>query len=537
MAITKDINLRFSTTGAEKAAADAAKVEKAVEGVGDTAVKAGKQGGEAVGSLTDKLAKSGDAAKASVEKYGKILGVFDGLNSVVGKVTAAFGIFGLAIAGAQAAWELLAPLFEDSNEELEKLDGHFGDLKKQLEDIAALMPNFNDRTEDGARALEEYAKLAGRAVESLSILEEYQIRQAATATGAAADVRKNLRAELVRLQGEIDLANKAIAQGGDLGSLFRQSADRKALLASQAALQSVLEANTPFGPDVPAGGLPKAAGELPKTAAANPKAQASARRYGAPDTNTEVFGPLTQTDAIMASFGQGREGNTSNLELLDSLGMLSETVGPDSELLAGLDAADQGITAVKDRLAELEDAANKPFFDGLNAGLEAFAQGSARAVAASILFGGSLQKRLNEVLRTLALEATTRSLFEGAAALASLAVGNAAGAALHGKSAAAYAIVAGVAAAGAGATGGLRPSTGSAAGASTGAAGNATATSIGNPGFAPNQGGGGTTIYQFNMAGAIVGQGAEQELYDMAVREDRRRQVQRGAARLGEQRA
>jgi hypothetical protein len=51
---------------------------------------------------------------------------------------------------------------------------------------------------------------------------------------------------------------------------------------------------------------------------------------------------------------------------------------------------------------------------------------------------------LKATLRNLAIEATGKALFEGAAALASLAIRDFEGAALHGKSAAAYGIVAGV---------------------------------------------------------------------------------------------
>lgn len=84
-------------------------------------------------------------------------------------------------------------------------------------------------------------------------------------------------------------------------------------------------------------------------------------------------------------------------------------------------------------------------------------QGFANAGAAAIWEGKNFKKATNEMLRGIGQQATARAFFEGASALAALAVGNVTAAGLHAKAAAAYGIVAGFAAVGAGLTGGIWP--------------------------------------------------------------------------------
>lgn len=84
-----------------------------------------------------------------------------------------------------------------------------------------------------------------------------------------------------------------------------------------------------------------------------------------------------------------------------------------------------------------------------------FGHAMADAAAASIFEGKSIKKATNDVLKQIARRATAMAIFEGAAALASLAIGDFKGAALHGKAAATYGIVAVVSGVGASATGGV----------------------------------------------------------------------------------
>lgn len=70
------------------------------------------------------------------------------------------------------------------------------------------------------------------------------------------------------------------------------------------------------------------------------------------------------------------------------------------------------------------------------------AQAFIDAGVAAAFAGESISDAIRTTLRGLAQEATARALFEGAAALGSLAIGDARGAALHGKSAAAFGIAA-----------------------------------------------------------------------------------------------
>ena len=78
-----------------------------------------------------------------------------------------------------------------------------------------------------------------------------------------------------------------------------------------------------------------------------------------------------------------------------------------------------------------------------------YEMGVARAVAASLFFGDSFKETVAKVLQSLAIEAGARALFQGAAALASYAIGDAKGATEHLASAAIYASAAAAAATGA----------------------------------------------------------------------------------------
>lgn len=82
--------------------------------------------------------------------------------------------------------------------------------------------------------------------------------------------------------------------------------------------------------------------------------------------------------------------------------------------------------------------------------------GMSEAAAAAIIEGSNFQKAANLIFRSLAKRALGMSLFEGAAALGSLAIGDVTGAGLHGKAAVAYGVAAGVFAIGGALTGGLR---------------------------------------------------------------------------------
>jgi hypothetical protein len=107
--------------------------------------------------------------------------------------------------------------------------------------------------------------------------------------------------------------------------------------------------------------------------------------------------------------------------------------------------------------AEAFDAERvQQFADVAGGAADQLAKGFAASAASAILFGESFEKGVNQALRALALQAASESLYQGAKALAFLAMGNPAAATLAGEAAAAFGLVATLAGAGAAATGGLR---------------------------------------------------------------------------------
>lgn len=147
------------------------------------------------------------------------------------------------------------------------------------------------------------------------------------------------------------------------------------------------------------------------------------------------------------------------------------------------------------RIVGIKAAIREGIIDPAQAAYEAtqqLAQGLADAGAAAILEGRGFKAASNEVLKGLARQALARSLFEGAAALASLAMFDPGSALLHAKAAAAFALVTGLAAAGASATGGLRSGSGG------GSAGAGAARSSGAP-TAATSGNGGGNVFNMNF--------------------------------------
>jgi hypothetical protein len=122
--------------------------------------------------------------------------------------------------------------------------------------------------------------------------------------------------------------------------------------------------------------------------------------------------------------------------------------------------------------------------------------GLADAAAASILEGKSFKAASNEVLKSITRKALAMAIFEGAAALASLAILDFRGAALHGQAALMYGGVAAVAGIGAAATGGVGASKASGGGSSSAGASSNVGAARANTNSASG-GSGGPTVYNF----------------------------------------
>lgn len=127
-----------------------------------------------------------------------------------------------------------------------------------------------------------------------------------------------------------------------------------------------------------------------------------------------------------------------------------------------------------------------------------YEMGVAKAVAASLFFGDSFKDTVAKVLQSLAIEAGARALFQGAAALASYAIGDAKGATEHLASAAIYASAAVAAKAGATMLGG----------GAAGATGGATASPTGAPQVAATpdreEAESREMTFNLNFAGAVI---------------------------------
>ena len=122
--------------------------------------------------------------------------------------------------------------------------------------------------------------------------------------------------------------------------------------------------------------------------------------------------------------------------------------GPVDELGAAFDAAES-------RTRAYFELSNRLASEGKQM-LLGFGQGFANAAAAALISGKGFRQTTNELVKALAAQALGRSLFEAAAAVASLAIGNVPAAALHGKAAAMFGAIAAGGIVGAAASGGIR---------------------------------------------------------------------------------
>jgi hypothetical protein len=148
------------------------------------------------------------------------------------------------------------------------------------------------------------------------------------------------------------------------------------------------------------------------------------------DKRNSLRGELTEEDR--ASFDSQRKAKWQ--ETNDVFGGLSEAIfnDPEQEKMKAIGEA------IQENIAKPANIAADALKD--------ITQGFANAGAAAIWEGKNFKKATNEMLRGIGQQATAKALFEGASALAALALGDVPTAILHGKAAAAYGVVAGVAA-------------------------------------------------------------------------------------------
>jgi len=159
----------------------------------------------------------------------------------------------------------------------------------------------------------------------------------------------------------------------------------------------------------------------------------------------------------MASAIYGAQSDISDADIDASLGVVSggitKQAGPLMAEMSGartaeMDAAETKL-AMDARLVESNAAVSQSYIDLASNGLASFADGMAGAIDAAVSgqmsFGQAMQAMLSSTLRTVAKQATVKSIMEGAEAIASLAILDFRGAALHGAASAGFAAVAGAA--------------------------------------------------------------------------------------------
>ena len=174
------------------------------------------------------------------------------------------------------------------------------------------------------------------------------------------------------------------------------------------------------------------------------------------------FLPGANTDDEKKWLAGIEAGNKHYLDLIDKF-HAEEKAKSAQQLAADQKSMDDGLAKEKDHLANLGDlykdrlALEQQFADDLKAIKEGAAadatdayksmtQGFATALSAfaqgDATFKEAIKAQAQAVVMGIAEQATVKALWEGAEALAALAMGNFAGAALHGEAAAAYAGVA-----------------------------------------------------------------------------------------------
>lgn len=183
----------------------------------------------------------------------KVNGSLDSLQMIL----VGFGPIGmLAAAGISIARTAIGWLTDDADDATQSTMS----LTAELHRLHQTMLPAADGTALAKSAMEEYAAATGRAVTQLSLLEELQITQAANAVSFMAAQRRKIRDERLAIEQESIELRRRLSQPYDSGRALQvvTDASRLSYLDQRAKILADLElTNTPFGPEAPAGGLPK----------------------------------------------------------------------------------------------------------------------------------------------------------------------------------------------------------------------------------------------------------------------------------------
>jgi len=248
---------------ARQSTASVRQVGEALEDAGNAAAEAGEKKKKSYFSLerigTASMAAAGGLKFAQTMLSGtgtvaeKVNGTLDSLQMLL----VGFGPWGMIAAGGISMVRTAINWLTDDAD----------DLVASTMSVTAEMKKLHDTmlpAADGSKlaesAMNAYADATGRAVTQLSLLEELQITQAANAVGFLAAQRRKIREERLAIEQESIELRRRLSQPYDSSRALGvvTDASRLSYLDKRAKVLADLEAEaTPFGPEIPAGGLPK----------------------------------------------------------------------------------------------------------------------------------------------------------------------------------------------------------------------------------------------------------------------------------------
>lgn len=518
-AATKEIYLLVGTQGADKAKADLVDFDRAVKKTTDSAKDQAKST-DKLSDAWERLGKIKEKTNQALEKVGFALAgvslAMGGAIGIVGNVVTVFGDFIESITHAEEREKKLKDSIAATNQKIIE-------QKKHLQEVADLQfGSFNAAR--GRLASMAGVDTSAMSPRQLAAAEALAQRQDALTLSRNAKEREYV--EILREQAALqararslgDVTQGNVIQAGALFNQARLSGQRRA--AAESALRQYREQQVEIerefrrvagadlnAPGAAGGGAAKDDGQTKAlvdairdriAAFVNGLFEEKAARdklFAASDKAAAEF-RKKQEDDFKASADLYRQQKEALAKRQEEAYSAGKEAGGSGGMFAFI-GEDLGAQNAADKIRGIQDAIHEGITRPAQIAKEATDQlghGLADAAAAAILEGKSFKAAANEVLKSVARKALAMAIFEGAAALASLAILDFRGAALHGQAAATYGIVAGVAALGASATGGLR--SGSGGGSSSGGTG------VGAPKANTNgsgSGSGGATVYNFQV--------------------------------------
>lgn len=521
---TKEIYLRVITEGTEKAKADLRGTEETVK----RTEKSLKEAGNATGGFGDALNRLGKVKEAVNQKM-------EAFNFLTQTLTFALGgglvgAIGGAISGIIDLGKAILPVIDYDKlleDQLKKTNEAVAERAKKAKELADLQFSIyesgrakvasavgvapealsgsgleksfevgrkQNEIQFNRNALERELNdllLERRAIQTkgefisdpFSIPAAALLNQANRVGARIRTVEANLR-RLRREQGDLDAEVRRFGGGGSGGSAGKAGAARKAATESEPKLPAYLAGPIDFV-------------TLPRGEAGPLVREAQRKQFAKADVAT--LAARKAEEARLAADVAEQDRRTKDAEdkikgRIDS----GRTAGNEAGVFALIGENDAAkIYGIREAIYEGIVNPSTVAYEAVNQ----LAMGMADAAAAAIMEGRGFKAASNEVLKAVARKALAMSIFEGAAALASLAILDFRGAALHGQAAATFGIVAGASLLGAAATGGIRSKSASSGGSGAGSSGSFAGSDRGSPNASTSSSGSaGPVVYNFTIS-------------------------------------